>query len=142
MAFIKSCSIDSRNEQSPTCEVVHERKHISEIFWSTHTRLAQLVEHYSDDQETMGVKWCMKQTKLTSEISCPTDSCFAQIDTGNGAGSTSVLIWDRSRNTDYGALSSTYPKVKSGSMCYHPSHPLMEIRKVTRYLLVLNSALT
>ena len=23
-AFIKSCSIDSRNEQSPTCEVVHE----------------------------------------------------------------------------------------------------------------------
>ena len=26
MAFIKSCSIDSRNEQSPTCEVVHETK--------------------------------------------------------------------------------------------------------------------
>ena len=24
MAFIKSCSIDSRNEQCPTCEVVHE----------------------------------------------------------------------------------------------------------------------
>ena len=24
MAFIKLCSIDSRNEQSPTCEVVHE----------------------------------------------------------------------------------------------------------------------
>ena len=24
IAFIKSCSIDSRNEQSPTCEVVHE----------------------------------------------------------------------------------------------------------------------
>ena len=24
MAFIKSCSTDSRNEQSPTCEVVHE----------------------------------------------------------------------------------------------------------------------
>ena len=24
MAFIKSCSIDSRNEPSPTCEVVHE----------------------------------------------------------------------------------------------------------------------
>ena len=24
MAFIKSCSIDSRNEQSPACEVVHE----------------------------------------------------------------------------------------------------------------------
>ena len=25
------------------------------------------------------VKWCMKQTKLTSEISCPTDSCLAQL---------------------------------------------------------------
>ena len=25
------------------------------------------------------VKWCMNQTKLTSEISCPTDSCQAQL---------------------------------------------------------------
>ena len=25
------------------------------------------------------VKWCMKQTKLTSEISCPTDSLLAQL---------------------------------------------------------------
>ena len=25
------------------------------------------------------VKWCMKQTKLTSEISWPTDSCLAQL---------------------------------------------------------------
>ena len=25
------------------------------------------------------VKWCMTQTKLTSEISCPTDSCLAQL---------------------------------------------------------------
>ena len=25
------------------------------------------------------VKWCMKQTKLTSEISCPTDACLAQL---------------------------------------------------------------
>ena len=25
------------------------------------------------------VKWCIKQTKLTSEISCPTDSCLAQL---------------------------------------------------------------
>ena len=25
------------------------------------------------------VKWCMKQTKLTSAISCPTDSCLAQL---------------------------------------------------------------
>ena len=25
------------------------------------------------------VKWCMKQTKLTSEICCPTDCCLAQL---------------------------------------------------------------
>ena len=25
------------------------------------------------------MKWCMKQTKLTSEISCTTDSCLAQL---------------------------------------------------------------
>ena len=25
------------------------------------------------------VKWCMKQTKLNSEISCTTDSCLAQL---------------------------------------------------------------
>ena len=25
------------------------------------------------------VKWCMKQTKLTSEIFCPTDCCLAQL---------------------------------------------------------------
>ena len=25
------------------------------------------------------VKWCMKQAKLTSEISCTTDSCLAQL---------------------------------------------------------------
>ena len=25
------------------------------------------------------VKWCVKQTKLTSEIFCPTDSCLAQL---------------------------------------------------------------
>ena len=25
------------------------------------------------------VKWCMKQTKLTSKISCSTDSCLAQL---------------------------------------------------------------
>ena len=35
MAFIKSCSIDFRNDQSPKCEVVHETKLTSEIFWST-----------------------------------------------------------------------------------------------------------
>ena len=29
--------------------------------------------------EHQHVKWLMKQTKLTSEISCPTDSCLAQL---------------------------------------------------------------
>ena len=32
------------------------------------------------------VKWCMKQTKLTSEISCPTDSCLAQLVRSGGPG--------------------------------------------------------
>ena len=25
------------------------------------------------------MKWCMKQTKFTSEVSCPTDSCLAPL---------------------------------------------------------------
>ena len=32
-----------------------------------------------NDQKVQHVKWCMTQTKLTSEISCPTDSCLAQL---------------------------------------------------------------
>ena len=44
MAFIKSCSVDSRNCQSPKFEVVHETKLTSEIFCLTHTRLAHSVE--------------------------------------------------------------------------------------------------
>ena len=47
-AFIKSCSIDSRNEQSPTCEVVHETKLTSEISFPTDSLLAQLAEHGAD----------------------------------------------------------------------------------------------
>ena len=43
MTYIKSYSIDSRNDQSPKREVVHETKLTSEIFWPTHTRLAQSV---------------------------------------------------------------------------------------------------
>ena len=54
MAFIKSCSIHSRNDQSPKCEVVYEIKLTSEIFWPTHTCLAQSVEHRNDDQEVLG----------------------------------------------------------------------------------------
>ena len=52
--FIKSCSIDSRNEQSPKCEMVHETKLTSEISFSTDSFLAQLAEHGTDDQEVMG----------------------------------------------------------------------------------------
>ena len=45
---MKSCSIDSRNEQSPTCEVVHETK------LTTDSLLAQLAEHETDDLEIVG----------------------------------------------------------------------------------------
>ena len=51
MVFIKSCSIDSRNEQSPTCEVVHETKLTSEISCLTDSCLAQLVNHWPEDLE-------------------------------------------------------------------------------------------
>ena len=47
--LIKSCSIDSRNEPSPTCEVVHETKLTSEISCATDSCLAQLSEHWSLD---------------------------------------------------------------------------------------------
>ena len=54
MAFIKSCSIDSRNNQSPTCEVVHETKLTSEISCPADSCLAQLVEHWNEDLEVVG----------------------------------------------------------------------------------------
>ena len=54
MNFIKSCSIDSRNKQSPTCEVVHEAKESSLQKSPTDSFLVQLVEHETDDQEVMG----------------------------------------------------------------------------------------
>ena len=53
VAFIKSCSIDSRNKQSPTCEVVHETKERSLQKSPTDSLLAQLVEQETDDQEVM-----------------------------------------------------------------------------------------
>ena len=53
MAFIKSCSIDSRNEQSPTCEVVHETKLTSEISCPTDSCLAQLVRHWPEDPDVL-----------------------------------------------------------------------------------------
>ena len=53
MAFVKSCSIDSRNKQSPTCEVVHETKSTSEISCPTDCCLAQLVRHWPEDPEVL-----------------------------------------------------------------------------------------
>ena len=53
-AFIKLCSICSRNEQSPTCEVVHETKLTSEISFSTDSLPAHLVEHETDDLKVVG----------------------------------------------------------------------------------------
>ena len=52
-AFIKSCSIDSRNKQSPTCEVVHETKGSYLQTSPTDSLLAQLVEHGTDDLEVV-----------------------------------------------------------------------------------------
>ena len=52
-AFIKSCSIDSRNIQSPTCEVVHETKESSLQTSPTDSLLAQLVERGTYDLEVV-----------------------------------------------------------------------------------------
>ena len=43
--FIKSCSIESRNDPSPKSEVVHEKKFSLKISYSTHACLAQLDQH-------------------------------------------------------------------------------------------------
>ena len=52
-AFIKLCSTDSRNKQSPTCEVVHETKESSLQTSPTDSLLAQLVECGTDDLEVV-----------------------------------------------------------------------------------------
>ena len=43
--LIKSCCIESRNDQSPKGEVVHETQFSLKISCSTHTCLAQLDQH-------------------------------------------------------------------------------------------------
>ena len=53
MAFIKSCSIDSRNEQSPTWEVVHETNKAHLIPAQQISCLAQLVEHWCHNLEVL-----------------------------------------------------------------------------------------
>ena len=55
-AFIKSCSIDSRNKQSPTCEVVHGTKESSLQTSLTDSLLAQLGGHWTDDLEVVEFK--------------------------------------------------------------------------------------
>ena len=52
-AFIKSHSIDSRNKQSSTCEVVHDTKEGSLQNSPTDFSLAQSVEHWTDDPEVV-----------------------------------------------------------------------------------------
>ena len=54
-AFIKSCFIDSRNKQSPTCEVVHETKESSLQTSQPDSSLAQLGEHGTDDLEVVSL---------------------------------------------------------------------------------------
>ena len=41
----KSCSVESRNDQSPKSEVVHETKFSLKISYLTHACLAQLDQH-------------------------------------------------------------------------------------------------
>ena len=43
--LIKSCSIESRNDQSSKSEVVHETNFSLKIFYSTHACLVQLDQH-------------------------------------------------------------------------------------------------
>ena len=50
---MKSYSFDSRNKQSPTCEVVHETKESSLQKSPTDSSLAQSAEHWTDDPEVM-----------------------------------------------------------------------------------------
>ena len=45
--------MDSRNELSLKCEVVHETKLTSEISFPTDSSLAQSVEHWTDDLEVV-----------------------------------------------------------------------------------------
>ena len=53
MAFIKSCSIYSRNKQCPTCKVVYETKESSLQTSPADSSLAQLAEHGTDDLEVV-----------------------------------------------------------------------------------------
>ena len=50
---MKSCSIDSRNKQSPTCEGVQETKETSLQTSPTDSSLTQSAEHGADDLEVM-----------------------------------------------------------------------------------------
>ena len=68
-AFIKSCSIDSRNKQSPTCEVVHKTKESSLQKSPTDSSLAQLAEHGIDDLKGVSSNPTWRQF-LTKFILC------------------------------------------------------------------------
>ena len=52
-AFIKSCSNDSRNKQSQTCELMHKTKESSLQKSPTDSWLAQLSEHQTNDPEVV-----------------------------------------------------------------------------------------
>ena len=52
-ACITSCSIDSKNNQSPKFVVMHETKLTSEISFQTDSLLAQLAEHETHDLEVV-----------------------------------------------------------------------------------------
>ena len=73
-AFIKSCSNDSRNEQSPTCEIVHESS-LSEISFPTDSLLAQLAERETDDLEVVGSIPSRGKFLFCSSLSMLAGSC-------------------------------------------------------------------
>ena len=60
-----SCSIDSRNDQSPKCEMVHETKLTSEISCPTHIWRTQSEEHYSDDRKVL---CCINAGRILAEF--------------------------------------------------------------------------
>ena len=63
---MESCFIVPRNEQSPTCEVVHKTKERLPQTSPTDSLLAQLAEHGTDDLEVCEFKphWGQILTKF------------------------------------------------------------------------------
>ena len=70
--LIKSCSIKSRNDQSPKSEVVHETKLILKISYLTHVCLALVRQLYFLNKFSSNTQsWqCWHFVQLLMEINC------------------------------------------------------------------------